>query len=145
MTKPLIAVVTAGQGAQKPRLLTPWLKVPGVTEKLAAWSAQADVDLVELGTRANAETLAATENAQPLLVCLGVLVSDLLTDQNIVLAGHSVGELTAACLAGVVDPGTAVTLARRRGLAMARACALHPTTMAAIIGDNPDDLSLIHI
>ena len=56
MTKPLIAVVTAGQGAQKPRLLTPWLKVPGVPEKLPAWSAQADVDLVELGTRANAET-----------------------------------------------------------------------------------------
>lgn len=138
MTKPLIAVVTAGQGAQKPRLLTPWLKVPGVAEKLAAWSAQADVDLVELGTRANAETLAATENAQPLLVCLGVLISDLLTDRNTVLAGHSVGELTAACLAGALDPGTAIALARRRGLAMAQACDLRPTTMAAVISGNPE-------
>ncbi|MSS44606.1 ACP S-malonyltransferase [Cutibacterium sp. WCA-380-WT-3A] len=135
-----IAVVAAGQGAQKPRMLTGWLKLPGVREAVTSWSEQADVDLIELGTKADADTLAATENAQPILVCLGVLISDMLADKDLVLAGHSVGELTAACLAGVVDPGTAVTLARRRGLAMARACAAEPTTMAAVIGGNPDDV-----
>jgi [acyl-carrier-protein] S-malonyltransferase len=57
-----------------------------------------------------------------------------------VVGGHSVGELAAAALAGVLTPDAAVALAGVRGREMAAACALEPTSMTAILGGEPDDV-----
>ncbi|MEY4989416.1 MAG: hypothetical protein RI933_1049, partial [Actinomycetota bacterium] len=50
------------------------------------------------------------------------------------IAGHSVGEITAAVGAGIFDAATGIKFVRERGEAMARAAALESTSMAAILG-----------
>ena len=53
------------------------------------------------------------------------------------VAGHSVGELTAAAVAGA-SRRDAVALAARRGADMAAACATTPTGMSAVLGGDPE-------
>jgi len=56
------------------------------------------------------------------------------------IAGHSVGEITAAAGAGILSNADAVRFVRERGSAMARAAALTPTGMSAVIGADEADL-----
>ena len=138
----MYALLTPGQGSQFPRMLRPWLRDPHAVDLLRSWSRTADVDLVHLGTKAGTEEIARTENAQPLLVAQALLLRDLLplTTTRWIMAGHSVGELAAAAFAGALAPEDAVSLARARGMAMAQACSLAPTTMAAVIGGTPESI-----
>ncbi|MEU1402278.1 ACP S-malonyltransferase [Streptomyces sp. NPDC005728] len=134
----MFAIIAPGQGSQTPGMLAGWLRDPVHAERVRAWSEAADVDLVHLGTRASAAEIARTENTQPLLVAQGLLAHEELAPatagQSAVVAGHSVGELTAAGYAGVLAPADAVRLAAVRGRAMAAACAEAPTSMAAVVG-----------
>ncbi|MET8248147.1 ACP S-malonyltransferase [Streptomyces sp. NPDC005202] len=134
----MFAIMAPGQGSQTPGMLAGWLRDPVCAERVRAWSEAADVDLVHLGTRASAAEIARTENTQPLLVAQGLLAHEALApaaaEQSAVVAGHSVGELTAAVYAGVLTPADAVRLAAVRGRAMAAACAEAPTSMAAVVG-----------
>ncbi|MFJ9814555.1 ACP S-malonyltransferase [Streptomyces sp. NPDC101151] len=134
----MFAIIAPGQGSQTPGMLAGWLRDPVHAERVRAWSEAADVDLVHLGTRASAAEIARTENTQPLLVAQGLLAHEELApaaaDRTAVVAGHSVGELTAAGYAGVLAPSDAVRLAAVRGRAMAAACAEAPTSMAAVVG-----------
>ena len=50
------------------------------------------------------------------------------------VAGHSVGEIAAYAIAGVISADDAVKLAATRGSEMAKACALEPTGMSAVLG-----------
>jgi [acyl-carrier-protein] S-malonyltransferase len=122
-------------------MLTPWLGDPAADADLERWSAAAGLDLRRLGTEADAEEIKDTAVTQPLIVATSLLAArhlDLPADAPV--AGHSIGELAAAALAGVLDADTAVALAAVRGREMAAACALEPTGMSAVLGGDPDDV-----
>lgn len=134
----MLVLVAPGQGAQTPGFLTPWLDLPGATDRIAAWSDAIGLDLAHYGTKADADEIRDTAVAQPLLVAAGLLSAAALDASPGVVAGHSVGEITAAALAGVLDDEAALRLVRTRGLAMADAAAVTETGMAALLGGDPD-------
>ncbi|MFE2596469.1 ACP S-malonyltransferase [Streptomyces sp. NPDC059396] len=141
----MLVLVAPGQGAQTPGFLTPWLELPGAEDRLRAWSAAIDLDLVHYGTDADADEIRDTAVAQPLLVAAALLSARQLfpTTGDVArevgaTAGHSVGELAATALAGVVSDDTALGLVRARGLAMAEAAAITATGMSALLGGDPD-------
>ncbi|MEU5964377.1 ACP S-malonyltransferase [Micromonospora parva] len=137
----MLAVLSPGQGSQKPGFLTPWLDLTGTEARLREWSALAGVDLLHLGTAADADEIKDTARTQPLLVAAALLAAEHLPLDGVALtAGHSVGELGAAALAGVLSADAAITLAGVRGREMAAACALEPTGMAAVLGGDPDEV-----
>ncbi|MEP6696225.1 MAG: acyltransferase domain-containing protein [Pseudonocardiales bacterium] len=137
----MLAVLAPGQGAQSPGMLAPWLDLPGVPARLRWLSALCGLDLVRLGTTAEAAEIQATEVTQPLLVAFGLVAAEQLPLHDVtVVAGHSVGELTAAALAGVFSAESAITLAAARGRAMAAACGEPSTAMAAVLGGEPDEV-----
>ena len=137
----MLAVVAPGQGAQTPGFLAPWLELPGAPAQLRWLSALADLDLVRLGTEAEAYEIRDTAITQPLLVTAGLLAARRLPLEEVgLLAGHSIGEVVAASLAGVLSPESAMTVARLRGRAMADACALAETGMSAVLGGDPDEV-----
>jgi [acyl-carrier-protein] S-malonyltransferase len=137
----VLAVLSPGQGSQKPGFLSPWLDLDGSEARLTWWSALSGVDLLHLGTRADADEIKETSRTQPLLVAAALLAgAHLPLDQVGLVAGHSVGELGAASLAGVLSPEAAVALAGVRGREMAAACALEPTGMSAVLGGDVDEV-----
>lgn len=131
----VLAVLAPGQGSQKPGFLTPWITLPSVEARLRWWSALSGLDLLRLGTEADAEEIKDTARTQPLLVAAALLAVEQLPLTDVYLvAGHSVGELGAAAIAGVLTTDAAVALAAIRGREMAAACALEQTGMAAVLG-----------
>ncbi|MGX1907470.1 ACP S-malonyltransferase [Streptomyces phaeochromogenes] len=141
----MLVLVAPGQGAQTPGFLTPWLDLPGVRGALEAWSDAVELDLIRYGTEGDADEIRDTAVAQPLLVAAGLTSAYTLFDDPAQLprkvgavAGHSVGELTAAALAGVLPDEEAVRLIRVRGLAMAEATAATATGMSALLGGDPE-------
>jgi [acyl-carrier-protein] S-malonyltransferase len=137
----VLAVLSPGQGSQKPGFLTPWLDLPGAQTRLRWWSALAGVDLVHLGTQADAAEIKDTARTQPLLVAAALLAAEHLPMAEVdLVAGHSVGEIGAAALAGVLPAEAAIALAGVRGREMAAACALEPTGMSAVLGGDADEV-----
>ena len=122
-------------------MLEPWLELPGARAQLGQWSETVGLDLVRLGTTADAEEITDTAVTQPLVVASALLAHAQMTvPGSIIAAGHSVGELAAAAIAGVITADEAVTLAAIRGREMARACALEATGMSAVLGGDESEV-----
>ena len=121
----VLAIIAPGQGAQTPGMLAPWIEDPESKALLIEWSDAIGLDLVHLGVHADAEEIKDTANAQPLIVAAGLLSARALdvSGKFSFVAGHSVGEITAAALAGVITPLGAMKLVRTRGVGMAKAAA----------------------
>lgn len=130
----VLVLVAPGQGAQTPGFLTPWLELPGVADRLSAWSEIVGLDLIAYGTTADADEIRDTAVAQPLLVAASLAAAEALGAAPDLLAGHSVGELAAAALAGVITTEQALELVRERGQAMAKAATITETGMTAVLG-----------
>jgi [acyl-carrier-protein] S-malonyltransferase len=130
----VIVVVAPGQGSQTPGFLAPWLELDGVRERLEAYGDAAELDLISLGTTADADTIRRTEIAQPLIVAAGIVTATALERTISAVAGHSVGEVTAAVVSGVLGDADGMRLVATRGRAMAEAAAAVPTGMSAVVG-----------
>lgn len=134
----MIALLAPGQGSQTPGMLAEWLALPGAADRVSAWSDISGLDLARLGSTAGAEEITDTAVTQPLVVATTLLAYAEFAQRGLpastVVAGHSVGEIAAYAIAGVISPDDAVKLAAVRGAEMAKACAAEATGMAAVLG-----------
>jgi [acyl-carrier-protein] S-malonyltransferase len=121
-------------------MLASWLELPGTADRISTWSQASGLDLARLGTTATAEEITDTSVTQPLVVAATLLAWEeltkrgLLAGRDFIAAGHSVGEIAAYAIAGVISSDDAVALAATRGAEMAKACATEPTGMSAVLG-----------
>jgi [acyl-carrier-protein] S-malonyltransferase len=145
--EPVLVIVAPGQGAQTPGFLGPWLEDKTFASRFEWLSTVAGLDLAHYGTEADAETIRETQIAQPLLVATGLIAALELFphpadafSQIGAVAGHSVGELTAAAGARAITAEQAMVLVRERGKAMAEAAAVTKTGMTAVLGGDRDEV-----
>ena len=131
----MLAFIAPGQGSQTPGMLNSWIQDPSLKEILVSWSDAIGLDLLHLGTDADAEEIKDTANAQPLIVATSLLGAHALGIKNFaVTSGHSVGELAAAALSGAISESDALRIVRTRGVEMAKAAATSPSGMSAVLG-----------
>jgi [acyl-carrier-protein] S-malonyltransferase len=126
-------------------MLNSWIQDPALKELIATWSYAIGLDLLHLGTNADADEIKDTANAQPLIVATSLLGAHALgIKQFAFTSGHSVGELAAAALSGAISEIDALRIVRTRGIEMAKAAAASTAGMSAVLGgDRAEVLSAI--
>jgi [acyl-carrier-protein] S-malonyltransferase len=140
----MLVIVCPGQGSQTPGFLNPWLELPAFKESIEIAQSASGLDLQTYGTISDADTIKDTAIAQPLIVSASLASYAALSAaglKNVAgVAGHSVGELAAAAIAGVFDTSTAMEFVTKRGSEMAKAAALTKSSMAAVLGGDRDEV-----
>lgn len=129
-----IAFLFPGQAAQRSGMASIWADDPagGAIDEVSAVSG---LDLRTLSDDADA-CAASTALAQPAIYAVSLAAFDALVTAGVhpgIVAGHSLGEVTAAAAAGVVDRITGAELVTERGRAMGHASQSSPGAMAAIL------------
>ncbi len=133
-----VAVVLPGQGSQRAGAGAPWTASAGW--HLVQRAAEVlDRDVAHLLLHADAEQLRATREAQLTTFLLSVVAARALPEavEVVVVAGHSLGDLTALVVAGALSFEDGLHLVAERGAAMQQACDAQPGTMAAVLGLAP--------
>ena len=137
----MLAIIAPGQGSQTPEMLNSWIANPELKLLVESWSQSIDLDLLRLGTTADADEIKDTSNAQPLIVATSLLAAHALgLGHCAVTSGHSVGEVAAAAISGAISFKDALSLVRSRGIEMAKAAAASPAGMSAVLGGDRDEV-----
>lgn len=120
----------------------PWRGAPGwsLVERAGALL---DRDVTALLTVADAETLRATREAQLTTFLTSLLTWSVLQVSPLVVAGHSLGELTALVAGGLLSEADGVQLVAARGRAMQQAADAVPGTMSAVLGLDDDGVEQV--
>ena len=130
--------MTPGQGSQTSGMYSTWITDEATKEVVKDYSNLINLDLIHYGTVASQSEITATNVAQPLLTALAFMSFSKLKmepNENVIYSGHSVGEFSAACLAGFYSDETAMKLVSVRGKAMAEAAVSNSATgMSAVLG-----------
>lgn len=132
-----LALVFPGQGSQRPAMGAPWRADPGWSLVERA-SDLLHRDVEQLLLDADAEQLRATSEAQLSTFLVSLLAWQALLTRPFldvsVLAGHSLGELTALVAGGILTCDDGLALVNARGAAMQLAAEAAPGSMAAVLG-----------
>lgn len=136
--------MTPGQGSQTSGMYSNWITDAANKELIAKYSDLINLDLFHYGTSASQAEITETNIAQPLLTAFAFMSFGKLevnSKTNIVYSGHSVGEFSAASLAGFYSDETAMKLVNVRGKAMAEAAAANNATgMSAVLGGDKTEV-----
>ena len=136
--------MTPGQGSQTSGMYSTWITDGANKELIAKYSDLINVDLIHFGTSASQTDITATNITQPLLTALAFMSFSKLevnSNTNMIYSGHSVGEFSAASLAGFYSDETAMKLVNVRGKAMAEAAVVNSATgMSAILGGDKNEV-----
>jgi [acyl-carrier-protein] S-malonyltransferase len=142
----VISIACPGQGSQTPGFFEPWLEIPTFKNQIERSSEILGLDLIHFGTVADQDAIRDTKIAQPLIVAAGIasylVLQEKLGDELAVsaTAGHSVGEITSAYVAGIFDDETALKFVQKRGNEMAQASSLADSSMAAVVGGEQEQV-----
>jgi len=141
---PRMALVFAGQGAQYAGMGKELYEtVPGIRHWMDRVAASANLDILDLLFHSTEEDLRKTRWQQPALFTLEYAVARYLMAMGItpeVMAGHSLGELTALCVAGVFTHEAGFSIINKRAQCMDKAGRNSADPGAMIATDVPLDL-----
>ncbi len=138
-----IAFVFPGQGSHRAGALDAWKGHPArrVLDEVSDGLGRDVVPLTE-----DPDTGGRTADAQPAILAVSLVIHRALAEVGItpdVVAGHSLGEFSAAIVAGCLPVIDGAALVASRGEAMGRACAQNPGTMAAVVKLAPDAVEVL--
>jgi [acyl-carrier-protein] S-malonyltransferase len=133
-----VPMLFPGQGSQAVGMTADLVDPMGPASRfLATVNDVLGTDLLKIMHDGPVEILTETHNAQPAILAHSVAVMLALKEMGItpsVVAGHSIGEFSAAVAAGAVSPADGLKIVRRRGELMFAAGQEIPGTMAAVMG-----------
>ena len=134
-----IAFLFPGQGSQKAGMGKDALETaPELYDRyLTAADEASGLEIRRLSLEGPQEALTETNVAQPALFALSLALTEAASDTGLrpdFVAGHSLGEYTAAVAAGALSFEDGIRLVSLRGRLMAEAQSVRPGTMAAVIG-----------
>lgn len=131
------AYIFPGQGAQFTGMgLDLYEKSPLAQEYFEKANDILGFSITDIMFEGTAEQLKETKVTQPAIFLHSVILAKVLggSFQPEMVAGHSLGELSALVANGVLTFEDGLTLVSKRALAMQKACEIAPSTMAAVLG-----------
>jgi [acyl-carrier-protein] S-malonyltransferase len=131
------AYIFPGQGAQFTGMgLDLYEKSPLAQEYFEKANSILGFSITDIMFEGTAEQLKETKVTQPAIFLHSVILAKVLGDsfQPEMVAGHSLGELSALVANGVLSFEDGLILVSKRALAMQKACEMQESTMAAVLG-----------
>lgn len=131
------AYVFPGQGAQYPGMGKElYDNYPLAKEMMNKANEILGFDILKIMFEGTEQDLMQTKVTQPAIFIHSVTLANILSDnfKPDMVAGHSLGEFSALVAAKAMTYEDGLKLVFARAMAMQKACEIHPSTMAAVIG-----------